>query len=359
MAPPQSLRPVGVGRGAAVKLDVALATEGWVLHTTPTLARTAEALGFGALWAPEAQHNPFLPLVLAAEHTERLQIGTAVAIAFARSPMAVAQAAWDLQSLSGGRMLLGLGTQVKAHIERRFAMPWSSPAARLRDYIGALRAIWAAWQGDGRLDYRGPFYQHTLMAPFFNPGPIAHPHIPISVAGVNTGLATVAGEAADGFQVHPFHSAAYIGEVIRPAIEGGAAQTARSLASFEMIASVFVITGEDAAATERTRAQVRSQIAFYASTPTYRPVLAHHGWARTGEQLSRLAATRRWADMPALITDEMLTVFTVEAPPHQIGQALRARYTGLLDRITLYLPFVPGQYDDLWRATIGNLASKS
>ena len=335
-----------------MKLDLAIGGEATTLAALPATARAADALGFGALWVPETQHNAFLPLALAAEHSERMGLGTSVAIAFARSPMVVAQAAWDLQAYSGGRFVLGLGTQVQAHIERRFSVQWDQPVARLRDYIGALRAIWSSWAGDGKLDYRGPFYQHTLMTPFFNPGPIAHPRIPIAIAGVNAGLARLAGELADGFHVHPFNSAAYLRDQLRPAIVEGAARAGRAIASVELLASVFVITGADERAIEGARAAARSQIAFYASTPSYRPVLASHGWERAGEQLSRLAATKRWAEMPALITDEMLGTFAVEAPPHELGQAVRERYNGLLDRVAFYTPFVPGENEALWRGAI-------
>jgi probable F420-dependent oxidoreductase len=342
---------------ATVKLDLALGGEATALAALPAAARAADALGFGALWVPETQHNAFLPLVLAAEHSKRMLLGTSVAIAFARSPMVTAQAAWDLQALSGGRFVLGLGTQVQAHIERRFSAAWGQPVARLRDYIGALRAIWASWQGDGKLDYRGPFFQHTLMTPFFNPGPIAHPRIPIAIAGVNRGLARLAGEVADGFHVHPLNSAAYLREQLRPAISEGAARAGRDPAAVELLASVFVITGADERAIEQARAAARSQIAFYASTPSYRPVLASHGWERAGEQLSRLAATRRWAEMPALISDEMLHAFAVEAPPHRLGEAVRERYAGLLDRVAFYLPFAPGRDEALWRAAINAISN--
>ena len=335
-----------------MKLDLAVGGEATTLAALPATAHAADALGFGALWVPETQHNAFLPLALAAEHSERMQLGTSVAIAFARSPMVVAQAAWDLQAYSGGRFVLGLGTQVQAHIERRFSVQWDQPVARLRDYIGALRAIWASWAGESKLDYRGPFYQHTLMTPFFNPGPIAHPRIPIAIAGVNAGLARLAGELADGFHVHPFNSAAYLREQLRPAIAEGAARAGRGIADLELLASVFVITGADERAIAGARAAARSQIAFYASTPSYRPVLASHGWERAGEQLSRLAATKRWAEMPALITDEMLGAFAVEAPPHKLGQAVRERYNGLLDRVAFYTPFVPGENEVLWRDAI-------
>ena len=335
-----------------MQIDLALQVDGFQLRDIPMLARRAEALGFVGVWVPETKHDPFLSLALVAEHSARLQLGTSVAIAFPRSPMVMAQAAWDLQALSDGRFLLGLGTQIKAHIERRFSGVWDAPVARLLDYVGALRAIWASWQGDGRLEYHGPYYQHTLMTPFFNPGPIAHPRIPISIAGVNKGLATLAGEMCDGFHVHPFHSVAYVRELLRPQIAAGAERAGRSMDDVELSSSVFVITGADEDAVARSRDAVREQMGFFASTPTYRAVLQCPGWERVGEQLSRLAATKRWAEMPALINDEMLATFATEAPPEQLGRALRERYTGVLDRIALYMPFVPGQNEGFWTTVI-------
>lgn len=335
-----------------MKLDVGLAVDGKHLPLIAKLAPAAETLGFAGIWTSETKHDAFLPLALAAEHTRTIQLGTSVAIAFARSPMTIAQSAWDMQDFGGGRFVLGLGTQVKAHIERRFGMPWDAPVARLRDYIAAVRAIWQAFQTNEPLNYRGEFYQHTLITPFFNPGPIDHPHIPIAIAGVNTGLARLAGEVCQGFHVHPFHSLRYLHEIVRPAVAEGAAKAARKLADVELSTSVFVITGRDAPAMAEQRERMRSQIAFYASTPTYRVVLDVHGWGEVGEQLSRLAATKRWAEMPRMITDDMLRELAVEAPPHEIGAAVRERYQGVIDRLALYLPFVPGTDDAFWRAII-------
>jgi probable F420-dependent oxidoreductase len=335
-----------------MKLDAALAIDATHLRDVARIVQAAEAIGFGALWAPETQHNGFFPLLIAAEHSQKIQLGTAVTIAFPRSPMVMAQNAWDLQALSGGRFILGLGTQVKAHIERRYSTAWDAPVARLRDYIGALRAIWSAWQVGGKLNYQGQFYQHTLMTPFFNPGPIADPHIPIYIAGVNEGLARLAGEACDGFHVHPFHSVKYINDVVRPQIAAGAARAGRSAAEIALVSSVFAITGPNDAAIESIRAMAREQIAFYASTPTYRVVLECHGWQGVGEQLSRLAAAKRWGEMGALITDAMMDVFTVAAPLDRIGAALRQRYDGVLDRVFSYMPYLPGPLDDAWRAMV-------
>jgi probable F420-dependent oxidoreductase len=335
-----------------MKFDAILNVDAGHMRDAAKIVRAAEAVGFAGMWTPETKHNPFFPLLIAAEHSERIQFGPAVAIAFPRSPMVMAQIAWDLQAVSRGRFILGLGTQVKAHIERRFGMTWEAPVAKLRDYIGALRAIWHAWQTGTKLDYQGTYYQHTLMTPFFNPGPIAHPRVPVYIAGVNEGLARLAGELCEGFHAHPFHSAKYLNEIVRPQIAAGAEQAGRSLADVELASGVFVITGVNEAAMEVMRTMVRDQISFYASTPTYRVVLECHGWQDIGEQLSRLASAKRWGEMGALISDEMIEVFAVEAPLDRLGQALRRRYDGVLDRVACYLPYVPGELDDAWRDVV-------
>jgi probable F420-dependent oxidoreductase len=338
-----------------MKLDAELAVEGKHLPGIDEVSRAAETLGFAGLWTSETKHDSFLPLAVAANSTQSLDLGTSIAIAFSRSPMATAQIAWDLQDLSGGRFILGLGTQVKAHITRRFSMPWDKPASRLKDYILALRAIWYSFQTEGPLNYEGEFYQHTLMAPFFNPGPIEHPEIPIYIAGVNTRLARLAGEICDGFHVHPFHTPEYVRQIVKPAIAEGAKEEGRAPKDVELATSVFVITGESEAETQKRRAEMRAQAAFYASTPTYRTVLEVHGWGEVGEELSGLAKNKQWDEMPKLITDEMLHAFAVEAVPDEVGPTLKERYEGLIDRIALYLPFVPGEKDDFWRATIESI----
>ena len=335
-----------------MKLDAGLAVEGKHLPGIVEVAHAAEALGFGGLWTSETKHDSFLPLAVAANSTRRLDLGTSVAIAFSRSPMVTAQLAWDLQDLSGGRFILGLGTQVKAHITRRFSMPWDKPASRLQDYILALRAIWESFQTEGSLNYEGEFYRHTLMAPFFNPGPIEHPEIPIYIAGVNRRLARLAGELCDGFHVHPFHTPEYVRQVVKPAIAEGAEKEERSPEDVKLATSVFVITGESEAEIEEQREKMRNQAAFYASTPTYRIILEVHGWEDVGEKLSGLARNKRWDEMTNLITDEMLHAFAVEATPDEIGPALKERYEGLIDRVALYLPFIPGERDDFWHATL-------
>ncbi len=335
-----------------MKLDAGLGTEGKYLKNMDQTARAAEDLGFAGLWTSETKHDAFLPLAIAANGTRSLDLGTSVAIAFSRSPMETAQTAWDLQDLSDGRFILGLGTQVKAHVTRRFSMPWGKPAARLREYILALRAIWESFQTESPLNFEGEFYRHTLMSPFFNPGPIEQPEIPVFIAGVNTRLARLAGELCDGFHVHPFHSPEYVRRTVKPAIAEGAAQADRDPDQVELATSVFVVAAETEEEASEQRESVRSQLAFYASTPTYRTVLEAHGWQEVGERLGLLAREKKWSEMPALITDEMLHAFTVEATPERIGPALKERYEGLIDRVALYLPFVSGEKDGFWQAVV-------
>jgi probable F420-dependent oxidoreductase len=323
-----------------MKLDVATLVPN--LREMPELARAVEEIGFDGLWTSETQHDPFLPLALAAEHTSKLELGTAIAVAFPRSPTVLAQIAWDLQSQSNGRFILGLGTQVKPHIERRFGAVWEAPAAKLREMILAMRAVWNAWQGDGRVNYRGEFYKITLMTPFFNPGPIEHSDIPIYIAGVNEKLCQLAGELCQGFHVHPFHSVKYLTEQILPNIGLGLQKAGRTREQIQVSSAIFVATNE----TEKE--MVRAQISFYASTPSYHPVMDLHGWTDTREKLSSLAAHKEWGDMPAQITDGMLEHFCVSASPEELASAIKTRYTGLLDRITLYTPFEPGQDMEKW-----------
>ena len=324
-----------------MKLDAALPLV--PLSEIPPIAAAAEKMGFDALWVSETQHDPFLPGALIAEHSERLGFGTAVAIAFARSPATLAYTAWDLAQASGGRFILGLGTQVKGHIERRFGMEWpESPVNKLRDQIRAIRAIWHTWQTSERLNYRSDYYKLTLMSPFFTPGPIEHPDIPIYIAGVNTGMARLAGEVADGFHVHPFNSPRYIREVVLPAIEKGAGRAGRTRSDVTVSVSAFTATNP------AEKEFARQQMSFYASTPSYRPVMALHGWEETAAQLSSLAGRGRWEEMPGLIDDEMLGTFGVLAGSDELPDALFERYQGIADRLTVYIPFVPGERDRFW-----------
>lgn len=317
------------------------------LADIPQVAHAADEMGFSGLWSMETMHDPFLPGALIAEHTRRIHFGTGVAVSFARSPATLAYTAWDLAQASGGRFILGLGTQVKAHIERRFGMDWpDSVVGKLREQIGVIRALWNTWQNNAPLNFRGEYYKITLMSPFFNPGPIKNPDIPIYIAGVNTGLARLAGEATEGFLAHPFHSPRYLKEVILPAIQQGLEKTGRSRQNFKVSTTAFVITSAE------EEAFVRAQIAFYASTPSYRAVMELHGWLDTAERLSSLAARGQWTEMPELITDEMLEVFAVRASTEDVPAVLAQRYTGLVDRLSLYIPFVPGERDVFWKRLV-------
>jgi probable F420-dependent oxidoreductase len=331
--------------------------DGWLeindLGRVAADAQAAEAIGFDALWSSEIAHDPYLPLALAAAATERVGLGTAIALAFTRSPTTTAHTAWDLARLSKGRFMLGLGTQVQAHIERRFGLPWAAPAPRLRDYLAAMRAVWASWQTGERLRHTGEFYRLSLMTPFFSPGPIPQPDIPVFIAGVNQQLCRLAGETCQGFAVHPFHTARYVQEAILPWITEGLDSAGRSRADIQLSATVFAVTGATDAERANMRAAVRQQIAFYASTPTYRTLLDLHGWGAIGEQLGPMALRGQWQEMAALISDEMLAAFAVEgATLAEAAAQVRARYAGLLDRAGFYRPFVPGERDAEWQAAV-------
>jgi probable F420-dependent oxidoreductase len=330
-----------------MKFDAILPPTG--LKDIPAIAKAAEGMGFDALWTQETQHDPFLPCPLIAEHTTNLHFGTAIAVSFARSPANLAYTAWDLAAQSGGRFILGLGTQVKAHIERRFGQPWpESVTGKLREQIEVIRAFWDCWQNGTRLNYRGEYYKITLMSPFFQPAPLHLEEdrmeglIPIYVAGVNTGLAKLAGELCEGFHAHPFHSARYLQEVILPAIKEGAAMGGRQREALSISVTAFVAT------TPEERDFARAQVAFYASTPSYRPVMDLHGWAGVAERLSAHAARGEWAEMPVLITDEMLDEFCLVTDEDTLADALKKRYSGIADRLTLYTPFLPVANDERW-----------
>lgn len=318
-------------------LDIAL--RDYDLPSVPDFARRAEATGYDCLWTSETQHDPFLPLAVAATATSRIKLGTSIAVAFPRSPMITAYTAWDLQKASAGRLILGLGSQVRAHIQRRFSVRFESPGPKLREVVLALRAIWECWQKGTPLRFSGQFYNFGLMTPFFNPGPIAHPQIPVFVAGVNRYMCRMAGEVCDGLHVHPFHTAKYLREYVHPAVNEGLQASGRARADFQYATSVFVITGD----TERERTEnveaVRQQIAFYASTRTYAPVLEAHGWEAVGPELHEKSLDGDWKGMSRLITDEIMDEVAITGTYETIGQKLRERYEGLLDRISLYQPY--------------------
>jgi probable F420-dependent oxidoreductase len=301
-------------------------------------ALRAERQGYDAYWAPETRIDPLIACAAAAPNTKRIRLGTAITVAFARNPMTVAQAANDLQSLSGGRFLLGLGSQIRAHITRRFSMPWSSPAPRMREFILAVRAIWHSWATGEPLDFRGRFYTHTLMTPFFDPGPNEHGNPPILLAGVGARMTETAGEVADGLICHGFHTPRYLREVTIPALARGRARAGRGPDGFQIVGPVFAVVGDSEREREPGLAAVRAQIAFYGSTPAYRPVLDCHGWGELSERLHALSVRGRWDRMAAEIDEEVLDAFAVIGNAEEVAEELLRRYNGLLTRITLKLP---------------------
>jgi probable F420-dependent oxidoreductase len=338
---------------SAMRFDTGLAAR--TLADVPAAARAAEAMGFDALWTAETGHDPYLPIALAAEHTRRVELGTSIAVAFPRSPLIHAMTAWDLQALSGGRFILGLGTQVKGHNERRFGVKWESPGPRLREMIQMIRAVWDCFQNGTHPRFEGKFYNFTLMTPFFHGGPIEHPKIPIYIAGVNEYMCRLAGELCEGFHVHPFHSVRYVTEVVRPQIEAGAQKAGRAAGDCILASTVFVIVGDDDGERAQMRTLVRQQISFYASTPAYLPVLALHGWSDVGPELTARSKRGDWAGMAELITDEMLDVFAVTGTWRDIGAQVRARYEGVLDRIGFYFPFRAEDPAERWQDALASI----
>ena len=299
-------------------------------------ARTMEQDGYSGLLSAETSHDPFLPLALAAQHTESIELMTAIAVGFARNPMVLAHTAWDLQALSGGRFLLGLGSQIQPHITKRFSMPWSRPAARMEEMIGAIRAIWEAWQTGERLNFRGDFYRHTLMTPMFSPGPIDVPPPPILISAVGPLMTRVAGRAADGLVCHAFQTAEYLRAVTLPNVEAGLAESGRDRSQFQISMPVFVVSGfrDDDIAAQATK--TRTQIAFYGSTPAYRGVLEHHGWGDVQTELNRMSKQGRWSDMGDVIDDDMLEAFAIVADPPDVPARIAERFGGSLDRLQFY-----------------------
>jgi probable F420-dependent oxidoreductase len=316
-------------------------------------ARQMEAAGYDGVFTFEGPHDPFLPLVVAAEATEHLELTTAVAIAFARSPMTLAHQAWDLQALSGGRFHLGLGSQVKAHIERRFSMPWSAPAVRMREEVLAIRAIWRSWQERSPLRFEGVHYTHTLMTPMFDPGPLEVAPPRIWLGGVGPRMTEVAGEVADGFLVHPFCTEHSLHEVTLPALERGRARPGACAGDIDVSLPVMVATGEDDASMDAAIGAVRAQIAFYGSTPAYRVVLDVHGWGDLQPQLQALTRSGDWAAMSNLVHDDLLHEVAVVATPDHVGDEIRRRYGAVLDRVALNAPYAAPP--EMWQQIASDL----
>ena len=311
-----------------------------------------EQLGFDCVWTFEAAHDAFIPLSHAAAVTSKLEIGTNIAVAFARTPFAMAQIAWDMQLNSNGRFHLGLGTQVRAHVERRFSAQFDHPARRVTDYIRCVRAIWDCFQNGTKPDYEGEFYRFKLMNPFFQPGPIDHPKIPIYLAGVNRLMCRAAGEVADGFHVHPMHTASYLKEVVKPALDEGAKLRDASVDDLTLYAPVFVITGNSQKEMDDLEATVRQQISFYATTPSYGAVLKHHGHENLGRELAGLMREGKVDEMGKAIPEDFLEQVAIIGAPNEIGRRLRDRYDGVLDRVALYMTMGGDSNFDQWSELI-------
>ena len=317
-------------------------------------AKEAEASGYDGIWTAETSHDPFFPLLLAAEHTTTIELGTSIAVAFARSPMTMAVQANDLQLLSKGRMLLGLGSQIKPHIEKRFSMSWSGkPASQMREYVQAMRAIWDSWQNGTKLDFRGDFYTHTLMTPFFNPGPNPYGAPKVLLAGVGEGMTKVAGEVCDGFLPHGFTTERYVREVTMPALEAGLAKSGRTREGFQISLPGFVVTGNTEEAMKEAAAGTRQQIAFYGSTPAYKGVLDLHGWGEAHTALNALSKQGKWVEMGTLIDDEMLNAFAIIAEPDQLAAKIKQRYGDLVDRVSFYAPYKGNP--EQWKSVLAQL----
>ena len=316
-------------RETEVRLDVA---------GVPVSARHVEDLGFDGLVLTETKEDPYIVMALAAANTERIELTTAVAMAFPRSPTVTAMTAWTLQRASQGRFVLGLGTQVKGHIERRYGMRWSAPAPWMEEYVAAVRAVWDCWQHGTPLDFHGEHYELTLMNPLFDPGPIDHPDIPVHFAAVNAGMARVAGRVADGLRPHPICTRRYLEEVLVPALETGKRQADRTETAIDVCASPLIVTGRDDSSVERRMSDVRARIAFYASTRSYRPVFDTHDWGDIAAQLSQLSKQQRWDEMEGLVTDEMVETIAVVAPHDALANAVVARYGGLCSKVEFSIP---------------------
>ena len=301
-------------------------------------ASASEAAGYDGWWAAETQFDPFIACAVAAQRTRRIELGTAIAVALARNPMSVALTANDLQALSGGRFVLGLGSQIRPHITRRYSMAWSHPAERMREFVLAVRAIWEAWGAGSPLDFRGDFYAHTLMTPFFDPGPNPHGNPRILLAAVGPLMTQAAGEVADGLLCHPFSTERYLREVTVPALARGRAKVGRTLEDFELSAAAMIVAADSQAEIAAGTRAVREQIAFYGSTPAYRPVLELHGWDRLHEELGARSKRGEWESLHELIDDEVLNTFAIIGSPEHAVAEIRRRYGDVVTRITIAAP---------------------
>lgn len=333
-----------------MKFDVTLLS--FALEEIPAHVQAAERLGFDGLWMAETKGDPFLGLTLAAEHSRRLELGTAIAVAFPRSPTTTAYMAWDLARFSNGRFILGLGSQVKAHNVLRYGVKWEKPIKKMRETIRAIRALWHCWQTGEPLDFVGEFFKLQLMTPFFNPGPIAQPNIPIYVSAVNEQMLRLAGEECDGVHLHALHSVRYIEEFALPHIEAGLAKRGKTRADFALNTAVFAIPTDDPPYAAWAESHAKQQISFYLSTPAYRVVADLHGWQDVAQELSQMARSNQWAAMPDLINDEILETLAVTGTWAELPGIIAGKYGRLLDRVGYYLPFTPGENETGWQASI-------
>ncbi len=300
-------------------------------------ARSGEEAGYDAVWTAEVGNDPFLPLALAAAATERVTLGTSIAVAFARSPMTMAQIAWDLNQLSNGRFVLGLGSQIKPHITKRYSMPWSDPAARMKELIEAMHAIWHTWSTGDKLDFRGDYYTHTIMTPMFTPRQREAGAPKVFLAGVGPLMTRVAGEVADGFLAHGFTTAEFLRDVTLPKLAEGRERSGRD-DKIEVALPGFVVTGATEEEMAANAKLTKERIAFYGSTPAYKPVLDHHGWGDLQPELNAMSKRGEWEAMGTIIDDDVLDGFAVVAEPDQLGTKLVERYGGLVDRLSFYVP---------------------
>ena len=313
------------------------------------LAREVEELGYDGLMTAEVKRDPFLPLAIAAEHTRRLEVGTSVAVALPRNPVHLAQTAHDLQALSGGRCILGLGSQVRAHIENRFSAEWSHPAARMEELVRAIRAIWRCWEEGGPLDFQGRFYRHVLTPGEHHPGPTGQRPPKVFLGAVGETMTEIVGAVGDGLFVHSFATERFLRQVTLPALERGLARSGRRREDVEICLVLFVITGRTDEEVAEARDAVRQQIAFYGSTPAYRTVLEVHGWGDLQSELNRLSKLGRWKEMTELVDDEILAAFSVDTSRDDVSTAVRRRYGDFVDRVALYAPYEhrPGHWANL------------
>lgn len=334
--------------------------DGSILVENPSDAGAAaqrlEREGYAGGFTFEGRHDPFLPLCVAAQQTEHLELATAIAIAFSRSPMTLAHIGWDLQLMSGGRFVLGLGTQIRPHIERRFSMPWSKPAARMREMVLAIRAIWDCWQNETPLDFRGEFYQHTLMTPVFTPEKNAFGAPRIFCAGVGPKMTEVVGEVADGFFVHPFHTKEYLAETTLPRLKKGLARSNRSDDDLEISCQLLVAAGENDEEIEAARNGAKAQISFYGSTPAYRPVLESVGRGELQDELKAMSKRGQWLEMVTKIDDDLLEKIAICGPVNEVAKRIRERCGDFATRVSLVAPFARDA--DLWSDVVRDLAAR-